>query len=66
MPATDVKKMLEEGGEAVDNGDEEPIEIVGKKRSNAIKDEPETCIEGSSIHKPEDADLAADDAPDGS
>ena len=36
-PATYVKKMLEEGGEAVDNDDEEPIEIVGKKRHNALR-----------------------------
>ena len=41
-PATDTKKMLEEGGEADDNGDEEPIEIAGKRKSNAVEEEIET------------------------
>ena len=55
---------MEKGGEAADNGDEEPIEIVGKKRSNVIRDEPKTCIEGTSTDEPEAADLAADSAPE--
>ena len=55
---------MEKGGEAADNGDEEPNEIVGKKRSNVIRDEPETCIEGSSTDEPKAADLAAEDVPE--
>ena len=61
-PTTNGKKMLEEGLKNADNDDEEPIEIVGKKRSNAIRDESEPCIEESSIDETEAADLAADDA----
>ena len=39
-----LKKILEKGGEADDNGDEEPIEIIGKKRSNVVRDELETLL----------------------
>ena len=41
-PAADAKKMLKEGGEADDNGGEEPIETVGKMKSNAVEEEIET------------------------
>ena len=56
--------MLEEEGTAPDDDEEEPIEEVGMKRNNAIRDVSETSIEGSSIEKPEAADLAVDDAPE--
>jgi hypothetical protein len=64
-PATDAKKMLEEGGEADDNGDEEPIEIAGKRKSNAVKEEIKTWIYGTRIDESKAAVLAATtDIPD--
>ena len=44
------------------NEDEEPIDIVGKKRSNAFRDESETCIGESSIDEPKAANLGDADA----
>jgi hypothetical protein len=60
-PAADAKKMLKEGGEADDNGGEEPIETVGKMKSNAVEKEIETWIVGPGKDEPEAADLAAHD-----
>ena len=58
------KWLNQKGGEAADNDDKESIEEVGRKRSIAIRDEPETWIEVSSKDEPEAADLAADDDPE--
>ena len=41
--------MLKEGGEADDNGSEEPIEIVRQMKGDAVEVKIETWIEGPGI-----------------